>query len=82
MATSEDIFQSIDDIDPIAAMWIALRGKMKSEMPTDIADECVKATARMFAAHQEVAVENIRMANLSIHARIMGIDISNISKEN
>ena len=83
MAIPEDLFSAVEDAEPVAAMWVGLRGHMTSQgMPADVADECVKATSRMLASNQEEKVETLRLLQLQLQATIMGIDITDINKEN
>lgn len=84
MAIPEDLFSAVEDSEPAAAMWVALRGHMTSQgMPADVADECIKATSRMAASNQEERVETLRLRRLRIQAAIMGVDISHLTnKEN
>lgn len=83
MATPDEIFENVDNIEPIAAMWTSLRGQLRGEgMPADVADECVKSTGRMMAASQESTTAMLQITLAKIQARIMGVDITDINKEN
>lgn len=84
MAIPEDLFSAVEDAEPVAAMWVGLRGHMTSQgMPADVADECIKATSRMAASNQEEKVETLRLLQLQVQATIMGVDLSNLNnKEN
>lgn len=84
MAIPEDLFAAVEDTEPVAMMWTGLRGHLTRQgMPADVADECIKATARMMASNQEEKVEILRLLQLQIQAAIMGVDLSHLTnKEN